>query len=61
MLEGQNVEQANMGQSFRSLDKEGKGRVNLREILEVLKKSGLSKKRPTPEEFYEKVGQLEWS
>ena len=55
MLEGQHAETTSLGQSFKSLDKEGKGRVNLREILDVLKKSGLSKKDPRLKNFYEKI------
>ena len=58
MLEGQHTEATSLGQSFKSLDKEGKGRVNLREILDVLKKSGLSKKDPRLKNFYEKTNQL---
>jgi len=58
MLEGQHAEATSLSQSFKSLDKEGKGRVNLREILDVLKKSGLSKKDPRLKNFHEKINQL---
>ena len=58
MLDGQQTEVAGLGQSFKSLDKEGKGRVNLNEILGVLKKSGLSRKDPRLVNFYEKVDLL---
>ena len=58
MLEGHQAESGSLGQSFKSLDKEGKGRVNLNEILEVLKKSGLSRKDTRLSNFYKKVDQL---
>ncbi len=59
MLENGQKEAVSGSQSFRSLDKAGKGRVDLKEMLKTLKSSGFSRKDPRLKDFYSKIDKLD--
>jgi glutaminase len=59
MLETNQKDIHNLSHSFKSLDKSGKGRVDLNEILKTLKVNGISRKDPRLKDFYSKVDKLD--
>ncbi len=59
MLEKGQKEAVSASQSFKSLDKAGKGRVDLKEMLKTLKSSGFSRKDPRLKDFYSKIDKLD--